>query len=85
MDLWWTTLSVAPPTDAMDTNTELKTLREQLRQLTDTMNEISLENQVLLLENAKLTTDNKNLQRYLESSAWIDQKRGAPKYYPAVP
>jgi regulator of replication initiation timing len=67
----------------MDTNTELNTLREQLRQLTDAMNEISLQNQVLLLENAKLTEENKRLDYYLNSSCWraYDERQKKRNFY----
>jgi len=70
----------------MDAKTELETLREQVRQLTDAMNEISLQNQTLLLENAKLTQENKRLD-YLNSSSWreYDKRKPKPMFYPSIP
>ena len=41
---------------------ELKSLQEQIRQLTAHSNEISLQNQYLILENAKLLANNRNLE-----------------------
>jgi regulator of replication initiation timing len=71
----------------MDAKTELETLREQVRQLTDAMNEISLQNQTLLLENAKLTQENKKLDYYLNSSSWreYDKRKPKPMFYPSIP
>ena len=41
---------------------ELKSLQEQIRQLTAHSNEISLQNQYLIMENAKLLANNRNLE-----------------------